>query len=345
MATIYELKRRAQELSAKKDSLSISPEEVGGLIDETLDVINEAEKNQIGLGIRNTYTTVAEMNADSTSPVGSDGKPLKFGQIVTVYDENTPDAVDNGNIYAFQNPGWKLVSTTGNLSVYAKKEDVETAKNTADAAQKKANEAAESAKKANENIGKLSDNIGTESESEDGTVWGKLKSLSDDADSTSQDVSSLMVDFVHHSTERFDEIVTDSSIVLEQSNAPTEDGKIVFLASLGKFACFVDNKYYPSWKGVDAYMNTDHTHPHENKIYLFGNKTYIYFAGALLSADSDAIQLAASADLAAKAAKKSAEDAQATASSALSLANKALSVINVNEICGGSVYSLSLIHI
>lgn len=55
----------------------------------------------------------------------------------------------------------------------------------------------------------------------------------------------------------------------------------------------------------------------------------------------DAIQLAASADLAAKAAKKSAEDAQATASSALSLANKALSVINVNEICGGSVYSLS----
>ena len=90
MATIYELKRRAQELSAKKDSLSISPEEVGGLIDETLDVINEAEKNQIGLGIRNTYTTVAEMNADSTSPVGSDEKPLKFGQIVTVYDENTP---------------------------------------------------------------------------------------------------------------------------------------------------------------------------------------------------------------------------------------------------------------
>ena len=56
-----------------------------------------------------------------------------------------------------------------------------------------------------------------------------------------------MVDFVHHSTERFDEIVTDSSIVLEQSSAPTEDGKIVFVASLGKFASFVDNKYYPSW--------------------------------------------------------------------------------------------------
>ena len=94
---------------------------------------------------------------------------MKFGQIVTVYDDSTPDAADNGNIYAFQNPGWKLVSTTGNLSVYAKKEDVETAKNTADAAQKKADEAAESAKKANENIGKLSDNVGTEeaSESED----------------------------------------------------------------------------------------------------------------------------------------------------------------------------------
>lgn len=342
MATIYELKRRAQELSAKKDSLSISPDEVGGLIDETLDVINEAEKNQVGLGIRNTYTTVAKMNADSTSPAGSDGKPLKFGQIVTVYDESHPDAADNGNIYAFQNPGWKLVSTTGNLSVYAKKEDVETAKKTADAAQKKADEAAESAKKANEDIGRLSDNVGTEeaSESEDGTVWGKLKGLSDDANSTSQDVSSLMVDFVHHSTERFDEIATDSSIVLEQSSATAEGGKIVFIASKGKFAYFVDNKYYPSWKGVDNYMNTDRTHPHENKIYLFGNKSYIYYAGTLLSADSDAMQLAASADLSAKAAKKLAEGAQTTASSGLSLAYKALSVINVNEICGGSVYSL-----
>lgn len=342
MATIYELKRRAQELSAKKDSLSISPDEVGGLIDGTLDVINEAEKNQVGLGIRNTYTTVAKMNADSTSPAGSDGKPLKFGQIVTVYDESHPDAADNGNIYAFQNPGWKLVSTTGNLSVYAKKEDVETAKKTADAAQKKADEAAESAKKANEDIGRLSDNVGTEeaSESEDGTVWGKLKSLSDDANSTSQDVSSLMVDFVHHSTERFDEIATDSSIVLEQSSATAEGGKIVFIASKGKFAYFVDNKYYPSWKGVDNYMNTDRTHPHENKIYLFGNKSYIYYAGTLLSADSDAMQLAASADLSAKAAKKLAEGAQTTASSGLSLAYKALSVINVNEICGGSVYSL-----
>ena len=107
MATIYELKRRAQELSAKKDSLSISPDEVGGLIDETLDVINEAEKNQVGLGIRNTYTTVSKMNADSTSPTGSDGKPLKFGQIVTVYDESpmqptmatsTPFKIRAGNL-------------------------------------------------------------------------------------------------------------------------------------------------------------------------------------------------------------------------------------------------------
>lgn len=145
MATIYELKRRAQELSAKKDSLSISPDEVGGLIDETLDIINEAEKNQVGLGVRNTYPTVAKMSADSTSPVGSDGKPLKFGQIVTVYDYTNPESVDNGNIYAFQNPGWKLVSTTGNLSRYAKKEDVENAVKLADQAKTAADAATLSA--------------------------------------------------------------------------------------------------------------------------------------------------------------------------------------------------------
>lgn len=145
MATLYELKRRAQELSAKKDSLSISPDEVGGLIDETLDIINEAEKNQVGLGVRNTYPTVAKMSADSTAPVGSDGKPLKFGQIVTVYDYTNPESVDNGNIYAFQNPGWKLISTTGNLSRYAKKEDVENAVKLADQAKTAADAATLSA--------------------------------------------------------------------------------------------------------------------------------------------------------------------------------------------------------
>ena len=51
-------------------------------------------------------------------------------------------------------------------------------------------------------------------------------------------------------------------------------------------------------------MNTDRTHPHENKIYLFGNKTYIYFAGALLSPTSDAMQLAASCTWLQKAAKE-----------------------------------------
>ena len=35
-----------REMCIRDSSLSISPDEVGGLIDETLDVIHEAEKNQ-----------------------------------------------------------------------------------------------------------------------------------------------------------------------------------------------------------------------------------------------------------------------------------------------------------
>ena len=342
MSTIYDLKKRAQELSSRKASLSISPDEVGGLIDETLDIINEAEKNQVGLGVRNTYTTISAMNADSLSPNGSDGKPLKFGQIVTVYDENNPEASDNGSIYAFQNPGWKLISTTGNLSVYAKKEDVEAAKNAADSAQKKADAAASSAATANNNIQTLSDNVGSEetAESEDGTVWGKLKSLIGDSTSTSKDVSVLMVDFTNHSTIRFDEIVTDVSVVIEPGSTTTENGKVVFIATKDKFAYLADGKYYSGWKYVGDYMNTDRTHPHEDKVYLSGNKSYIYHAGTLLSADSDAVQLAESAKSTAEATKKAAEKSQATASSALTLAASALSVININELCGGSVYTL-----
>lgn len=174
MSTIYDLKKRAKELSEKKEVNSVSPVELGNLAGDTLDIIDEYNKNVVGLGIRKTYSTIASMQADDTNPVGNDGKPLRFGQLVTVYDDSNPDAIGNGNIYAFQNPGWGLVGTTGNFSVYAKKEDVETVKKIADAAQKKADEAEKSAKNANENIG-------TEdgSESDDGSVWGELKKLAD----------------------------------------------------------------------------------------------------------------------------------------------------------------------
>ena len=56
------------------------------------------------------------MNADSSAPVGTNGKPLRFGQLVAVYDKDNQSQAENGNIYAFQKgaeAGWLLM---GNLN-------------------------------------------------------------------------------------------------------------------------------------------------------------------------------------------------------------------------------------
>lgn len=112
METIYDLKKRAKELSEKNEVNSVSPVEVGNLIDDTLNIIDEYNKNVVGLGIRKTYSSIASMQADGTDPVGNDGKPIRFGQLVSVYDESNPDSEENGGVYAFQSPGWKLATTT-----------------------------------------------------------------------------------------------------------------------------------------------------------------------------------------------------------------------------------------
>lgn len=242
MATIYELKRRAQELSAKKASLSISPDEVGGLIDETLDIISDAEKNQVGLGVRNTYPTVASMSADGTSPVGSDGKPLKFGQIVTVYDYTNPESVDNGNIYAFQNPGWKLVSTTGNLSRYAKKEDVENAvkladkaKTAADAATLSANSAQTTAKNALD-TSKSAESVATSATD----LASKANTAAESAEAKASDANSL-ADQAKTAAESAEEKASDAADQAGQAKTAAEAAKTAATDAVDK-ASFADTK-------------------------------------------------------------------------------------------------------
>lgn len=107
--SIYELMARAEALRHRTQAESVSPEDVGGLDYDTLGYILSLEMNAASLGIRKVYRTADEMLAD-TEPVGFNGKLLRLGQLVTVYDRDTPEAEHNGEIYAFTAPGWKLVS-------------------------------------------------------------------------------------------------------------------------------------------------------------------------------------------------------------------------------------------
>lgn len=60
--------------------------------------------------IRKTYESVALMNADVVSPIGTDGKYIKVGDIVTVVNSVTPS--ENG-IYSYEGAadGWKFQSS------------------------------------------------------------------------------------------------------------------------------------------------------------------------------------------------------------------------------------------
>lgn len=57
--------------------------------------------------IRKTYESVTAMNADSTNPVGTDGRLIKIGDLVTVVNTTTPS--ENG-FYSRTVNGWQLQS-------------------------------------------------------------------------------------------------------------------------------------------------------------------------------------------------------------------------------------------
>ena len=114
METIYNLQKRASELRSKTETDSISPEEVGGLHADTLAYIAEMEQSADGLGIRKVYQTKALMEAD-TAPMGTNGKTLRYGQLVSIYNEADKTSAENGDIYAWQKPGWLKMGNIGNI--------------------------------------------------------------------------------------------------------------------------------------------------------------------------------------------------------------------------------------
>lgn len=115
MDSIYKLQQRAASLRAKTQTDSITPEEVGGLQYDTLAYLADMEQNLDGLGIRKVYLSIADMQADG-APVGTNGKALRLGQLVTIYNPSAPTADGTGNVYAYQKPGWLLVGYIGLLS-------------------------------------------------------------------------------------------------------------------------------------------------------------------------------------------------------------------------------------
>lgn len=127
MDTIYSLLKRAKGLKEKSQVDSITPEEVSKLHEDTLAYIASLEQSADGLGIKKVYQSKSAMEAD-TDPVGTNGKTLRYGQLVSIYDDAHADSSENGNIYAYQKPGWLLmgkVSGGSTLSIVQEAGDSE----------------------------------------------------------------------------------------------------------------------------------------------------------------------------------------------------------------------------
>ncbi|MBF1437877.1 MAG: hypothetical protein HXN48_05480 [Prevotella nanceiensis] len=115
MMNIYDLQQRAEVLRKRHIEGSITPEEVGGLIADTLSLISSIEQNSSSLAVVKVYSSVAAMQGDA-SPVAND-KPLRFGQIVSVYNEADANDAHNGEIYVFESPGWKLIGNINKVAI------------------------------------------------------------------------------------------------------------------------------------------------------------------------------------------------------------------------------------
>lgn len=127
MKTIYELQKEANRLRGITEVDSISPEETFGLQADVLSYLSDMEQNADGLGIHQVYKSYAAMNADSKAPAGSNGKLLRFGQLVAIYDAKNSTQAESGNVYAFQKGNdtdpWLLMGNLG--SIYALQQQID----------------------------------------------------------------------------------------------------------------------------------------------------------------------------------------------------------------------------
>ena len=113
MISLIDIKNRADQLSAKTEAGSITPEEVGALIADLALYAQSSERDGSTLGIRKVYPTIEAMQADTT-PIGDSGKPLRRGNLVAIYSEEHAQSDPNsGLVSMWTGSGWTSIARIG----------------------------------------------------------------------------------------------------------------------------------------------------------------------------------------------------------------------------------------
>ena len=115
MMNIYDLQERAEVLRKRYLFASVTPEEVGGLIADTLEFVAILERNASSLGIVKVYNSFEEMKSDTSPMVGD--KELHAGQLVSIYNGANKNDTHNGEIYAYEGKTWRLVSNLASIAL------------------------------------------------------------------------------------------------------------------------------------------------------------------------------------------------------------------------------------
>ena len=269
METIYKLQERARTLRNKTQIDSITPEEVGGLHLETLAYLANMEQNLDGLGIRKVYPSVQTMEADLT-PIGINGKPLRLGQLVIIFDESAPVTTTTGNIYAFQKPGWVLVgniAANNDVNVLIEAEAIE--RQNAD-------------ERLRISIKEVDDSLNEFVESK-----GHQNGIAP-LDSLGKVPASFLPAYVDDVVE-FDNVVSITNVESRFLPTSATGVTISYSSQLQRFVVFnhEDGLYYSNWSGEEIYQSN--YIPVSGKVFLCKNngKTYRWSGSQLTIIGSD----------------------------------------------------------
>ena len=281
MDSIYKLQQRAASLRAKTQTDSITPEEVGGLQYDTLAYLADMERNLDGLGIRKVYLSINAMEAD-IAPIGTNGKALRLGQLVTIYNASAPTADGTGNVYAYQNPGWLPVGNIG--GIYELKEQIE-----AEVAEREDADIqlelrlsflSNSITSLSAELGTLKINVnninarlGTLSDaySEFNASVGKAGGIAP-LDSDGKVASRYLPGYVDDVV-RFDGFVKEAEIAMLPVETP--EG-IYYVKSAGLFAARSGEVYVNNWPDADRYLDGTRSSVLKDKAYLCDGNLYVW---------------------------------------------------------------------
>ena len=115
MPNIIDILARALSLRQETALNSITPNRAGGIMYDTLLVLNQMQLEGGSLLISKVYASVSAMEADTTPTSDLTGRALKPGQLVVIVTSDSSSS-DMGSEYRFNGPGsWTYVGKVGGL--------------------------------------------------------------------------------------------------------------------------------------------------------------------------------------------------------------------------------------